>query len=124
MLKIRKYRFWNKKKRSWIRDGANLICTDGVSFELETANNDIEILECVGKKDKNGEDIYDGYILHFGSKKYPVEEGLYLVQWNEEDCIFDCEKECPYNYLLPEVWNQCEILGNRYENPELLLEMD
>lgn len=120
MLKIRKYRFWDKKRRVWTRDSASLICTDGITFELETKNDHIEIIECVGKKDRNEQDIYDGYILRYESKEYPDECGIYLIQSNEEDCSFDCEKDYPYNYLLPEIWCQCEIIGNRFENPELL----
>ena len=120
MLKIRKYRFWDKKRRAWTRDSASLICTDGVTFELETEGDHIEILECVGKSDRNEQDIYDGYILRYESKEYPDECGIYLIQSNEEDCSFDCEEDYPYNYLLPEIWCQCEIIGNRFENPELL----
>lgn len=72
----------------------------------------------IGPKDKNGKEIYGGDIL-----SYPRHKGYYLIEWkcNDSDCGFTCERNKPsYNYMLPRVWDRMKIIGNIYENPELL----
>lgn len=83
------------------------------------ASESVELMEYTGKGDKNGKAIYDGDILCYFNLKYSS-GGLYLVEWSSDECSFICERKNPYNYLLPCVWCECEIIGNIYENPELL----
>jgi uncharacterized phage protein (TIGR01671 family) len=80
----------------------------------------VEFMEYTGKSDKNGKCIWEGDILHYISKKGYSSLGLYLVEWNEEDCCFVCERSTPCNFLHPDLWCVCEIVGNIFENPELL----
>lgn len=92
--------------------------------------NDSECYYCIsdtigqftGLYDSNGKGIYEGDILRFGNSPSDVCE----VKWNESVaafCIrFYFEKELGSRPLVE--WLQCEksieIIGNIYDNPELL----
>jgi len=77
-------------------------------------------MEWIGLLDKNGKEVYDSDVL----KSY---EGiLWRVQWNEEKAEFElawCGGRQPVYYrhglhLIKDT--HCEVIGNVYENPELL----
>jgi len=73
-----------------------------------------DLQQFTGLKDKNGIDIYEGDILNdeFGS--------LGIVFWNKDDASFSIEYkdiECQ-SFLNVDEWS--EVIGNIYENPELL----
>ena len=76
-----------------------------------------ELMEWTGLYDKNGEDIYEGDILFesFGEKYYKVvfENGSFRAEFKGdfEEYSFD---------LIDVVAQGCKIVGNIYENPELL----
>ena len=79
-----------------------------------------ELMEWTGLYDKNGEDIYEGDIIFesFGEKYYKVifENGSFKAEFNGD---FD-----EYSFDLIDVVAQgCEIVGNIYENPELIKEV-
>lgn len=75
------------------------------------------LIQCTGLKDKNGKLIYEGNVISDGYDNTPVE-------WSETDCQFlvveenDGIKTC-YTF---EQLQSLEIIGNIYENPELLKE--
>lgn len=79
-------------------------------------------MQYTNKKDKHNNEIYEGYILKYENEKHPLSSGIYIVKWSNEECGFICERQKPYNYLLPNIWHECEIIGTIYENPELLEE--
>ena len=79
-----------------------------------------ELMEWTGLYDKNGEDIYEGDILFesFGEKYYKVvfENGSFRAE-------FDGDFE-EYSFELIDVVAQgYEVVGNIYENPELIKEV-
>ena len=77
---------------------------------------DLKIMQYTGLKDKNGKEIYEGDILFeiLGEEYFKVifENGSYRAE-NEE-----------YSLDLSEYAHLCEIVGNVYENPELIKEWD
>lgn len=78
----------------------------------------INVMQYTEKKDKKGNEIYEGDILHDGNKDH-----LFLVVgWNEYRSCYslytDIECIC-YIDDFSGIFNGC-VVGNIYENPELL----
>ena len=84
---------------------------------------DYELMQYTGLKDKNGKEIYEGDILE-----------LYIPNWADCDDVqrFVINEYCPDVSYLQAVVKHCEeclldgendyieVVGNIYENPELL----
>lgn len=107
-----KFRAWSKesnKMMNWyfIKSVNNLT-------KLLTLNH-VEVMQFTGLTDKNGKEIYEGDVLKASDSIIEIEykgrgfEGIYL----NKDEMFNSPIQ-NNNYLY---W---EIIGNIYENPELL----
>jgi uncharacterized phage protein (TIGR01671 family) len=83
---------------------------------IEYFNGRIELMQYTGLKDKNGKEIYEGDIVicpvHEESVDYLQLEAGDKNHVTRTICIPDC-----YQEGLPE---DCEVIGNVHENPELL----
>lgn len=85
-------------------------------------NNDIHLMQSTGLKDKNGKEIFEGDVLAI-----ETDEGVtnLKVFWDEKHALFMFESK-KYNEkdLLAELVEDntypFEIIGNIYENKELL----
>ena len=81
-----------------------------------------KILQCTGLKDKNGKLIYEGDILGgtFGNLyvHYCDNCKQFQLKANDYGCMA-CEGDIHWNEVVEEN-NELEVVGNIYENPELL----
>ena len=109
------FKFWG-----WIKKGEYKgLCSTG-EYSLD------ELLEkytnqCTGLKDKNGKLIYEGDVVTYEwltpLGKVWRNDGKYIVEWSDGFCLlsniarYDVERGTKRNV---------EIIGNIYENPELL----
>ena len=90
------------------------------SIILHREIREVELLEFTGLHDKNGKEIYEGDILH-----QDLYQDMYCV-WDEEnaqirflDTNWVVSQGHPF-YRTRESLVHWEIIGNVYENPELL----
>lgn len=94
--------------------------------------NDSVLMQYTGLKDKNGREIYEGDIMRYRDSYdcstesgYDFEEFLNVGQviYNEEKARFDITNKSDIGYDdWIETVSECEIIGNIYENSELLEE--
>ena len=82
--------------------------------------------QCTGLKDKNGKLIYEGDVLRYRKEEYNDEWKKSKVVWSGDydypafdidDIQFDTSNGL--SYLIGDNW-EFEVIGNIYENPELL----
>lgn len=74
---------------------------------------DISLLEYTGLKDKNRVEIYDGHIVKLNNY-------LWLVYWNNDECCYKLKNNFDDLFLTNFKEKHLEIIGNFYENKELL----
>lgn len=80
---------------------------------VEYFNGRIELMQYTGLKDKNGKEIYEGDIIEYKSiyewEKQPIKKA---------EVVFEDGMFCPPGVIMD--LSRSEIIGNIYENPELL----
>lgn len=84
----------------------------------EVLPEDLILMQCTGLKDNNDKLIFEGDIftvLHCGEKKV-------VVFWDDEQARFRV-KNAAHNLLQTMRSDYIEVIGNIYENPELLKEV-
>ena len=118
-----KFRAWHKEKKIMgevlgidILHKEMFFSNEDVDCYEHTDFKDIELMQYTGLKDKNNKEIYEGDIFHIGSKKI-----LYVVEWI--DCGLKGKQIRNGSWIGLDFWKKdIEILGNIYENPELMEE--
>jgi len=141
-----KFRAWDKTKKEMLY---NIIAGGEYAYQVKTKNlcikhfdellwigsNNLPVMQYTGLKDKNGVEIYEGdiYIRYsmrhgvLGKKKY---EGV--IEYNHSGFGYYMKDEAKDQfgeyYVKEKYWHylrqtkDLEIIGNIYENPELLKE--
>ena len=122
MRKI-KFRAWDSKTGVMFTPDA--IMNDGtarpvlkLSKKRGMAYKDCPVMQFTGLLDKNGKEIYEGDILEFPSGERRK------VLWQATLACFQHEAldYSRWGQLDEMMATKCEIIGNVYENPELLQE--
>ena len=119
-----KFRAWDRFKQRWsnykINDGTVYFMDKNTGVWYGSYNKrykDFNLMQYTGLKDMRGKEIYEGDILFesFGEKYYKVvfENGSFRAEFEGdfEEYSFD---------LIDVVAQGCEVVGNIYENAELL----
>ena len=88
------------------------------SFWMKPVNADT-VGQFTGAKDINGKESYEGDIIKFYDDR--AHELVGVIKWNTLACRWyvDCSvRDCPYHVF--DARYAFEIIGNVYDNPELL----
>ena len=108
-----KFRAWDKVYKHFHEDD---IIRDYVLGDF-IDNPEYIVTQQTGLKDKNGREIFEGDIIRITDHPFegaiPI-EGNYEVGYNEQMEL------CSGSWLLFRMKHYCEVIGNIYENPELL----
>lgn len=129
-----KFRFWHKPTKKMLECyGFNEHYTfantlDGIGTEYNPCSTKVCILlQCTGLKDKNGKLIYEGDIVRTWKFSTGITQ-LSVIVWNEARCgfrLYDIDKYLRDIHTSPQSMvnvTTIEVIGNIYENPELLEE--
>lgn len=89
----------------------------------EPEKGEIILMQYTGLKDKNGKEVYEGDIIEFTPKYKPGVRKKSPVIWQEFRACFafkwnDYANEDLFQAI--QHTNEAELIGNIYENPELL----
>ena len=125
---IPKFRAWLKKEQkmdndvdhiSWLED--ELYCIgDGITYMVSA--EDLELMQSTGLVDRDGKEIFEGDILCDEGIEQESEFVYVTVSYREGMWVCDqiTDELCGYGGALNEFNNDYSIIGNIYENPELL----
>lgn len=136
-----KFRAWDKVRKIMIPDIQDLY--DGLDFEFtkedgnkgdifDTSaddrsfgdnlhNENLEIMQFTGLKDKNGKEIFEGDIVN---ATHSLNSNYYKIVFAEDAAVFECVGipiggSCGL-YGMIKYPHRIEVVGNIYENQELL----
>ena len=140
-MKNLKFRVWNEESKSMTSDITLGFIAKEYGTMLKRKTSEYIWMQFIGLQDKNGNDIFEGDVVFNSNKTFLTckeDPKTYLVKWQEgkykpgtsgngwlaEKPGFIFEKIQPTENAkyMSLVFNQSqiEIVGNIYENPELL----
>lgn len=139
-----KFKAWDKTKNTMMSpqdfskhhtiDGNGKITACALYKEMfKNVSNSIVLLQYTGLKDKNGTEIYASDIVKHIPYHHAAEEEemveIRFGQYNDGECYVDEKhlgwfafnsKDNRRRETLIDIHNNCEVIGNKFESPELL----
>ena len=116
-----KFRAWHKADKrmfgvyqiNWEQGGLTISC--GGSWHEDVDN--YELMQFTGLKDENGVEICEGDVIRDDDESYNL-----IVVWDNKRARFALSdgKGSMFTYMFNNDMEPLEIIGNIYENPELV----
>lgn len=105
-----KFNLYNKLEKIYIRNNGNTILPNGFLVErvFYSKKDEYELIQYTGLRDKNNREIYEGDIVRVSDNYNRLVE--------LDDSCGCCEKV----YGFSREFQEYEVIGNIYENTELL----
>ena len=131
-----KFRAWDKKDKKFYRasvgDTPNIMLHDKkgecTEWSIEPREN-LELMQFTGLHDKNGKEIYEGDIVRGKNLINNFDDetpDMKIISWNDEEAEFEFRNmkneghQSGYTFCKNNLGKFYEVIGNIYENPELL----
>ena len=128
-----RFRAWDRVHEKWIDPFMIVLSTDGEVMAIQDLDENIyglhqvELIQCTGRKDKNGKLIFEGHCVQQFGRSWVIKFGPYCDSGGGDSAScghgFYLENESlgPYDqthgfYKIEEF----EIIGNIHDNPDLI----
>ena len=126
-IDVRAGKLWDVASINFKDRIVEIMDDDGNVWEYEI-NDEIALFQYTGEKDKNGKEIYDGYILRLDRDELlknlepeDVSDDTLIQVVAFEDGAFTARRRSGIKWgSVGGMFEYGEIIGNIYENPELL----
>ena len=114
-IDIRAGKIWDVASINFKDRIVEIMDDDGGVWEYEL-NDEIALMQYTGVNDKNGKEIYTGFLVKWGLRTYQIcfDCGFYMHDLSKINPEYPITKE------FKEAPDEFEIVGNIYENPEIL----
>ena len=129
LLKFRAYDpsmdCWYQPEEVFISNGNTYLISDDDEYHKLIMNNDVEIMQSSGLLDKKDKEIFDGDIVRFSIADgfdFVVDEiGLVAYQSGAFRVLSGLDEYFinDNDYLIDDI-DEIEVIGNKFENSELL----
>lgn len=106
--------YLHQNKRKFVNETHYIVSVDGFYYSIDPST----VCQHTGLTDKNGRKIFEGDIVERGGRIWLVE---YSNKYGQFMMTTYTEKGISWSRsfdLIPPDW--CEVIGNIYDNPELL----
>ena len=125
-----KFRAWDKVFKEMVQVNALVLDEQVVKVTYKNGNvakedmKEYELMQSTGLFDRNNKEIFEGDIITNGKDVMCMKRhntlGFYIEQKGEVEFIADCAVLEEFEEDAKEIADILEIIGNVYENPELL----
>lgn len=131
MSRVFKFRAWDKTDKRMVQISSLMHSQGGIDgasvFDRDPYHSvprgclegeRLDLMQYTGCIDKNGKEIYEGDIV-----RDDTTNSIWAVTWNAEAAGWTDKQDNPYSYgLYKSLEKSMEVIGNIYENPEILEE--
>jgi uncharacterized phage protein (TIGR01671 family) len=127
-MRVPKFRAWLKPEQQMVDVYEMTFINDGItilSYDMDFYTDDeFKLMQFTGLKDVHGKEIYEGDIINYKYGrhtstqfvvKYDEFQATFVVVDNHNDLVYTFRELADYIQL-----NSLEVIGNIYENPDLL----
>lgn len=123
-----KFRVWSNKENKMykvhsLHIGTNKAIVTALYGNASITLDDKVLMQCTGLKDKNGKLIFEGDIINIWCKNL-IKNQISEVKFCKEKAAFTFDYITDFNNIVPCTMEKTiiEVIGNIYENEEMLNE--